>query len=76
MSWENVNFGIKLSPRKYFNKNYVQADLSFGRTAQKMFTDLQGDCEYLESGCYTYENLFRRKNPFFASLGISIGRNF
>tara|TARA_B110000046_G_scaffold177825_1_gene205091 strand:- start:2202 stop:2357 length:156 start_codon:yes stop_codon:yes gene_type:complete len=51
--------------------------MSAGRTAQRIFLDLQkSPYDYSDSNNFEYEFLFGRKKPFYASIGLSVGYTF
>lgn len=78
MIYGNANLGLKLSPRKYYNKTYVQVDMSIGRTIERIYKDLNGsDCLFPDSeDCFEYEYLFGREKSLFFSIGLTLGYAF
>jgi hypothetical protein len=74
----NANIGLKLSPRKYFNQNYIQVDLSFGRTMRRVYKDQnsEGCFHPYADECFDYDFLNKFEKPFFVSFGVSLGHTF
>ncbi len=69
----NGQIGLKASARKHLNQMFIQFDMSAGRTAQRIFLDLQkSPYYYSDSNNFEYEFLFGRKNPFTHQLGFRL----